>query len=94
MDDEARSAFESLHRRLDRIDAKLAEHDARFTAHDGRFVQIDGRFAQIDERFDALDRKIDAQGVMLRTEILVVGQMVAHNTESIALLRRDVDELR
>ncbi len=87
MDDEARSAFESLHRRLDRIDAKLAEHDARFTAHHGRF-------AQIDERFDALDRKIDAQGVMLRTEILVVGQMVAHNTGSIALLRRDVDELR
>ncbi len=87
MDDETRSAFESLHRRLDQIDAKLAEHDTRFTEHDGRF-------AQIDERFDALDRRIDAQGRMLRREILDVGQMVAHNTESIALLRRDLNERR
>jgi hypothetical protein len=31
---------------------------------------------------------------MLRTEILSVAQMVAANTESIALLRRDVDDLR
>jgi hypothetical protein len=84
MDGETRAAFDALRQYL----------DGRFGAIDHRFITIDGRFAQMDDRFETLDRKIDAQGVMLRTEILGVAQMVAANTESIALLRRDVNDLR
>ena len=84
MDDETRAAFDSLRQHL----------DGRFAQMDGRFAQMDGRFEQIEDRLSTLDHKIDAPGVMLRTEILTVAQMVASNTESIALLRRDIDDLR
>jgi hypothetical protein len=63
-------------------------------AFDSLRQHLDGRFAQIEDRLSTVDQKIDAQGAMLRTEILKVAQMVATNTESISLLRRDVDDLR
>src|SRR5262249_10060360 len=108
VDEETRAAFQSVlakltghDRRFDAIDRRLDAIDGRLNAHDGRLDRIegrlnahDGRFDGVDDRFNALDRKIDARGVMLRTETLAVGKMVAANPESIALLRRDVDDLR
>jgi septal ring factor EnvC (AmiA/AmiB activator) len=80
--------------RFAQMDSRFARMDSRFAQVDDRFAKMDDRFAQIEDRLSTIDRKIDAQGVMLRTEILTVAQMVATNTESIALLRRDIDDLR
>ena len=50
----------STNKRLDTIEAHLAQHDASFDAVDARFDAVDARFEAVDARFDTLDARFDA----------------------------------
>ena len=50
----------STNKRLDTIEAHLAQHDTRFDAVDTRFDAVDARFEAVDARFDAVDARFEA----------------------------------
>ena len=50
----------STNKRLDTIEAHLAQHDTRFDAVDTRFDAVDTRFDAVDARFDAVDARFEA----------------------------------
>ncbi len=50
----------STNKRLDTIEAHLAQHDTSFHAVDARFDAVDARFEAVDARFDTLDARFDA----------------------------------
>ncbi len=49
----------STDKRLDNIEAGLAQHEVRFDAVDARFDAVDARFDAVDARFDAVDARLD-----------------------------------
>ncbi len=52
--------FESIDRRFDRVEAKLAEHDARFDAVDERFREISVHFDLLYRRLGRLEQEYQA----------------------------------